>query len=443
MEGLRQFENGTPVSATNVTSEPRVGWLFLDLNSYFASVEQQLNPAFRSRPIAVVPVKTDTTCCIAVSYEAKAFGVKTGTQVGDAKRLCPAITLIEARHEVYVDYHNRIVQAVESCVPVACVLSIDEMACRLLGREQPLLTAMQLARRVKATIREQVGDTLRCSVGLAPNRYLAKVASDMEKPDGLTALTRDLLPQALLRLKLRDLVGIGGRMERRLHTHGIRNMASLLACTPEQLRQAWGGIQGERLWHWLRGTDFYDAETEHPKSIGHQHVLPPDLRTIDGSYAVAQKLLHKAAMRLRIARMWAASMTLTLHFVVPKNNARGKHSSGIPRQSWSEVLRLVECQDTQTLIEGLQKLWAMRPKGKLYQKPFMVGVTLIELVPNNLHTLGLFEQEESEQHRAQLTMTMDEINAKYGTHTLYFGGMHLARAAAPTRIAFSSIPDLF
>lgn len=443
MKDLHQSENSTFTCAANDASEPRVGWLFLDLNSYFASVEQQLDPALRGRPIAVVPVKTDSTCCIAASYEAKAFGVKTGTQVGEAKRRCPGITLIEARHEIYVEYHNRIVNAVESCVPIACVLSIDEMACRLLGREQPLLTAMQLARRVKTTIREQVGDTLRCSVGLAPNRFLAKVASDMEKPDGLTALTQDLLPQALLRLGLRDLVGIGGRMERRLHTHGIRDMASLLSCTPEQLRQAWGSIQGERLWHWLRGADFHDAETEHPKSIGHQHVLPPDLRTIDGSYAVAQKLLHKAAMRLRIAQMWAASIALTLHFVVPENNARGKHYSGIPQQSWSEALRLVECQDTQTLIEGLQKLWSMRPKGKLYQKPFMVGVTLVDLVPDNLHTLGLFEQEESEQHRAQLTVTMDEINTKYGTHTLYFGGMHLARAAAPTRIAFSSIPDLF
>ena len=102
-------------------TEPRLRWLLLDLNSYFASVEQELRPELRGRPIAVVPVMADTTCAIAASYEAKAFGVRTGTRVGDAKQMCPGIVLVEARHEVYVDYHNRIVEAVESVVPVASV----------------------------------------------------------------------------------------------------------------------------------------------------------------------------------------------------------------------------------------------------------------------------------------------------------------------------------
>jgi DNA polymerase-4 len=125
--------------------DPRLQWLFLDLNSYFASVEQELRPELRDRPLAVVPLVADTTCCIAASYEAKRYGVRTGTQVGEAKRLCPAIVLVEARHELYVDYHHRVVEAVESCLPVTSVMSIDEMACRLLGREQPLLAALELA----------------------------------------------------------------------------------------------------------------------------------------------------------------------------------------------------------------------------------------------------------------------------------------------------------
>jgi DNA polymerase-4 len=139
----------------------------------------------------------DTTVCIAASYEAKAKGVRTGTVVADAKRMCPGIVLVEARHELYVEYHHKIVEAVESCLPVTAVLSIDEMACRLMGRERPLLAAMALGRQVKARIRERVGPMLRSSVGLATNRYLAKVASDMEKPDGLVALTLDILPEAL------------------------------------------------------------------------------------------------------------------------------------------------------------------------------------------------------------------------------------------------------
>src|SRR5579875_436029 len=248
--------------APSATAEPRLQWLFLDLNSYFASVEQQLRPELRNRPIAVVPVKAETTCAIAASYEAKAYGVRTGTQVAEARRLCPGIVLVEARHEIYVEYHKRIVEAVERCVPVSAVCSIDEMACRLLGREQPLRHALELAREVKTAIRRHVGETLRCSIGLAPNRYLSKVASDMDKPDGLVALTPDILDAALRRLTPRDLPGVGARMEKRLHAAGIHTMDQLLALDRDGMRRAWGSVNGEKLWHWLRGEDFQDTALE-------------------------------------------------------------------------------------------------------------------------------------------------------------------------------------
>jgi len=293
--GERQSES--PGSALN--------WLFVDLNSYFASVEQEVRPDLRGRPVAIVPMMADTTVCIAASYEAKAFGVKTGTVVADAKRLCPDLVLVEARHEIYVDYHHRIVEAVESCLPVTAVLSIDEMACRLMGRERPLLAALELGRRVKARILERVGPMLRSSVGLATNRYLAKVASDMEKPDGLVALPLDILPEALRQLTLRDLPGIGVRTEKRLNDKGIHTMEELLALNCEQAGELWGSVWGERLWHWLRGEDFDMSETEHLKSLSHQHVLAPEMRTPEKAWAVAHKLLHKAAMRLRAGGLWA------------------------------------------------------------------------------------------------------------------------------------------
>jgi DNA polymerase IV len=211
--------------------QPAVNWLFVDLNSYFASVEQQDRPELRGKPVGVVPMLADTTCCIAASYEAKAHGVKTGTIVADARRMCPNMIFVEGRHELYVDYHHRIIEAVESCVPVAAVMSIDEMACRLMGRERPLLAALELGRKVKATIREKVGPMLRSSVGLATSRYLAKVASDMEKPDGLVALTLDMLPDALRPLTLRDLPGIGVQTEKRLNEKGIHSMDDLLSWT--------------------------------------------------------------------------------------------------------------------------------------------------------------------------------------------------------------------
>ena len=138
-----------------------VRWLYLDMNSFFASVEQEMNPALRGKPIAVVPLLADTTCCIAVSYEGKAFGVKTGTKVGDAKRMCPGIQLIEGNHENYIRYHNRIVETVESCVPVEAVCSIDEIASRLTGSQQDVSVAGALAEKIKSTIKTQVGCTRR------------------------------------------------------------------------------------------------------------------------------------------------------------------------------------------------------------------------------------------------------------------------------------------
>ncbi|MGH7594704.1 MAG: DNA polymerase thumb domain-containing protein [bacterium] len=395
-------------------------WLFLDLNSYFASIEQELRPELRGRPVAVVPVMTDATCCIAASYEAKAFGVKTGTLVSEARKLCPEIRLIEARHKLYVEYHHAIVQAVESCLAVAVVMSIDEMACRLIGSEQAVEKATAIAKNIKHAIREKVGRTLCCSVGLAPNRFLAKVASDMQKPDGLVVIRPADLPQILYSLKLNDLPGIGGRMHQRLQVYGIRTMEQLCALPKPHLKKIWSGIVGERFWHWLRGDDIVEPATQRG-TVGHSHVLPPDLRTEEGAYAVAQKLVQKAAMRLRKMSYFAGGLRLSLRFVRD--------------QSWSVQTGMVECQDTLTMLEALQMLWQQHPAGK----PLAVGATLFDLVPAHLHNLSLFEDPK----RTKLMQAMDAINAKFGTDKVYFGGIHEVKHTAPTRIAFTSIPDLF
>jgi DNA polymerase-4 len=436
---------------------PALNWLFVDLNSYFASVEQQDRPELRGRPVGVVPMMADTTVCIAASYEAKACGVKTGTIVADAKRMCPGLVLVEARHEIYVDFHRRIVEAVESCLPVTAVLSIDEMACRLMGRERPLLAALELGRRVKARIQERVGPMLRSSVGLATNRYLAKVASDMEKPDGLVALPLDILPNALRQLKLRDLPGVGARTEKHLNESGIRSMEELLALDCEHAGQLWGSVWGERLWHWLRGEDFDMTEAEHLKSLSHQHVLAPQMRTLDDAWAVAHKLLHKAAMRLRAEGLWAGSIGLAIGFAVPRGQkAPASRSSeedpspaipvssfGVPTRGWKAELRLSECQDNQTLIAALSRLWASRPAGPGFDHPYFIGVHLGGLVPDRLHTLNLFDATEDEQSRTRLLAAMDALNSKYGLGTLAPATMLTAFKAAPTRIAFHSIPELF
>jgi DNA polymerase-4 len=194
-----------------LSADSSVNWLFLDLNSFFASCEQQDRPELRGRPVAIVQMITDSTCAIAASYEAKAFGVKTGTAIWEAKKLCPNLVLVKARHQLYVQYHHRILAAIENCLPVTKVASIDEMACRLMGTERDVTMARALALKVRQTVQQQVGECMTCSIGLGPSLFLGKVASDMQKPNGLTVITKNDLPHILHRLELQDIYGITAR----------------------------------------------------------------------------------------------------------------------------------------------------------------------------------------------------------------------------------------
>jgi nucleotidyltransferase/DNA polymerase involved in DNA repair len=180
------------------TADNPVQWLFLDLSAFFASCEQQENPALRGKPVIVVQTLTDSAVAIAASYAAKAFGIKTGTLMREARQLCPDVIPIQANHRLYTDYHDRILKAVDTCMPVEKVCSIDEMACKLMGTERQVPVARELALKIKRALRDQVGECLTCSIGIAPNVFLGKVGSDLQKPDGLTVITKDNLPEILL-----------------------------------------------------------------------------------------------------------------------------------------------------------------------------------------------------------------------------------------------------
>jgi len=425
--------------------EDRFVFLHIDLNSFFASVEQQLHPEYRNRPLAVVPTNSDTTACIAASYEAKAFGVKTGTIVGEAKQKCPGIILVEGSHTEYAKFSHAIAEAVERVCPVSHTPSIDEMVCQLMGREQLPENARRIAYDIKQAIYQDVGEILRCSIGMAPNRYLAKIASDMQKPDGLIGLLPSQLPRAIAHLDLRDLPGVGARTEARLNTQGIHTMPQLLALDRQGMHKLWDSVWGDRLYHWLRGhvtgDDGAPVPSEIQKSLGHSHVLAPEHRTIPGSWAVAHKLLHKAAMRLRMEKFYAGSMALHIRFALNREQAerlRSKqHFSGLKHTGWGMEARFPDAQDTLTLLEVLQKLWQKRPQGPDFEKPFFVGVTLGRLLPESHYNPGLFADQD---RRSQLSSAIDQINLKHGHTTVHLAGMMSARDSAPTRIAFTQIP---
>jgi len=285
-------------------------WLYVDFNSYFASVEQQLRPELRGKPIAVVPVDTDATCAIAASYEAKAFGVKTGTPIWEAKKICPGIVCVLAQHERYVEYHHRILDEIDHHIPVTAVCSIDEVACRLMDNETSVERSTEIGRAIKRGLAKNVGEYVKCSIGIAPNRYLAKIATDMQKPDGMTVLQPHDLPERLFALKLRDLTGVGHNMERRLAMAGISDMRALLALDAKRMRKAWGGVLGERMWYQLRGVELPEEETSR-RTVGHSHVMAPELRDPAKAKYVARRLTLKAASRLRRMEYYAGALSLS------------------------------------------------------------------------------------------------------------------------------------
>jgi DNA polymerase-4 len=280
---------------------------------------------------------------------------------------------------------------------------------------------------------------------MAPNRYLAKIASDMQKPDGLIGLLPSQLPRAIAHLHLRDLPGVGARTEVRLNAKGIATMEQLLALDRAGMHKLWDSVWGDRLYHWLRGEETGDdgapVASGVQKSLGHSHVMAPEFRTPEGAWSIAHKLLHKAAMRLRMEKFYAGSLAVTVRFAMTKEQATRmktkRHFSGLTHSGWGMEARFRDCRDTLTLLEVLRGIWSQRPQGEDFQRPFFVGVTLRNLIPENEYQAELFADPNN---RAELSATMDKLNLKYGHTTLHFAGMLPARESAPTRIAFTQIP---
>lgn len=430
--------SGISIPVTDTLPPRPLRWLFLDLNSYFASVEQQLNPALRGKPILVAPVDSDTTVAIAASVEAKRYGIRTGTPVWEAKRLCRDLIITPARHDKYVEFHEAIVAEVWRHIPVTKVCSIDEVACRLLDNENSIEAATALAHRIKAGIRAQVGDCLTSSVGIAPNRLLAKLASDMMKPDGLVILTAEELPHRLFDMPLRDIAGIGVKMERRLAQEGINDIRQLVARRPRDAGTAWGGTNGDRLWYLLHGVDLPEKPTQ-SRSIGHSHVLSPGKRGAEPVRLTARRLALKAASRLRRKQMRARLLVLHARFEDDKS-------------SWRASAKLPATQDSFVILAALDKLFPqLHAAGRVRRGDFqvrMVGVTLCEMeaVAGEQESLfGLLDPDDPlarETRGLALSRAMDVLNEKFGRHAVSVGPIGNGRIdRVGTKIAFGRIPE--
>ncbi|HYN54472.1 MAG TPA: DNA polymerase [Methylotenera sp.] len=403
--------------------------LYVDFNSYFASVEQQVEPKLRGKPIGVLAVMAETTCCIAASYEAKAFGIKTGTGVRDARQLCPDMIFVEARPYLYVEFHHKLIEIVESCTHVEKVLSIDEMVCKLTGSQQLPENALKLAAKIKRELTKHAGEYIKCSIGIAPNTFLAKVASNMQKPDGCILIEQHELPQRLYGLKLRDLNGIGKQMEARLNRYKITTIEQLFAANRNQLQTAWGSVEGERMYDKLRGLEPHYVKNAR-SSLGHSHVMPPEQRNFRGVKAVLHRLLQKASMRMRSYDLLTSRIGVKVKF-------RGAHYERVP--SWGLESAISPTDSTLRLIEALEAFLQYYPQTE--HTPYAVGISFSGLVTAEEVARDLFQIEPLENEK-KLNNAIDKLNLKFGKNTIYFGGAHDALKDAPMRIAFSHIPDL-
>ena len=413
-------------AAQSIPPRMSLNSLLVDFNSYFASCEQQDRPELRGRPVGVVPMLADSTCLIAASGEAKKFGVKTLTNVGEAKKRIPDIVLVVARHELYIDFHHRAVTAVDEIAPVREVLSIDEMVCDLPSGYKSVERATALAHEIKRNMAKRVGEYLTVSIGIAPNTFLAKLASDMQKPNGLIILQEHDVPEKILHLPLRALHGIGESMEIRLNKQGINTIAKLYAQTPEQLRSVWGGVGGERFYARLRGEEVKDI-SHGMASISHSHVLAPVLRNQDDAYAVMNRLTQKAAMRLRKALHFTARMAIKVKF--------------LNGPSWENETRFLETQDTLDLLHALNALWVKYPKKKSLT-PLQVGVVFLDLSAEDAQSARLFDDLEQTGDKKKLNAAIDDLNLRFGKKAAYFGGAHRALDHGKIAIAFNHIPDV-
>lgn len=401
--------------------------LYLDFDSFFASAEQQLNPALRGRPVAVVPLDSPHTSVIAASRQAKPFGIKTGTSVREAKEKCPGIIFIEARPDVYVKLHNRILETIERCVPIAAVRSIDEVTCSLLASESR--EAEALVARIKRGLREEIGPVLTCSVGISVNELLAKIAAEMDKPDGFVILDHADLPGRLLDLELRDLPGISKGMAARLGEAGVTNIAGLWDLAPKHARAIWSSVEGERFVSALHGYAVEKPETV-KRMFGHGRNLPSDWRAPEKVLQCARLLTLSAARRLRRSHFRASAMS---------------YAVGTRRDSRVSLEgQFRPARDDHTFLNCLNDLHEKLVRSGEMRNISNVTVVLHDLSSEQEASGDLFDTGETMQQRWQwerVSDMLDKVRTRHGSKALNLGPVNGPGNYIGSKIAFGRIPE--
>lgn len=375
--------------------------LYIDLNSCFATIEQQARPLLRGKPLAITNRLVPNSCIITASYEAKARGVKVGMRRLEAETLCPNLIFTESEPSKYIYVHERLRAIMSDYSSSVTMKSIDEGIIDLAKapisiKERPIL---DVANELKSRLKSEIGCYMHSNVGLASNRFLAKLAAGLHKPDGLDVITKENLRTVLRPLSLTDLPGINFRLERRLKAYHINTPLDFLDAPEVVLRkQVFRSIDGTKWYKRLRGLEV-DDQLSTIKSIGRQFVL--ESKTLPQN-AVWHRLAHlceDVGYRLRSKGLYARGVYVW---------ATG-YNGCLYRPHYLATLPF--CDD-QAIITLAKQLFSTLPPGLR-----IIGITLYKLTDSPNPQISFFEQELEKPK--QVSAAVDAINRRFGARTIH------------------------
>lgn len=396
--------------------------MHLDLNSCFATIEQQANPLLRGRPMAVAAYTTASGCIIAPSVEAKKLGIKVGMRVKEGKLLCPSLLVLPPDLPKYRHVHLKMKSLLEIYTDRVVPKSIDEFVLDLESSRALEIGIVKTAREIKKRIKEAIGDWLTVSVGIAPNRFLAKLGSSLHKPDGLDEINKDNYLKIYQKLHLNDLCGIKLRNTIRLNKMGIYTVLDFYQADIVGLKAAFASICGYYWYLRLHGWEIDDVVFAR-RSYGNSFALPKPYSQLEELAPILSKLTEKMGHRMRKAGFWA----------------KGVHVSIVYRDFsfWHQGRTLTEpIFDSREIYKIAYKIMAHSP----YRKPVReLAVSCFNLNKSESSQLDLFGNLEK---RKKLVEAVDQINEKWGNFVLTPALMMGQDEVVIDRIAFGNVKEL-
>ena len=377
--------------------------LHVDLDSFFATAAQQANPSLRKKPVGIVKAK-GRSCIIAASKEAKIYGVKTGSSVFEAKKLCPSIILVCAEFEKYEDITYRFIEICQKYSPICEVFSLDECFIDITDTEKLWGNVLSIALDIQERLASEIGDYLTCSVGISHNRLLAKLASTCAKPDGIYYLDKKSVFEALDKADLTDVCGIGSGLYKRLMSIGIGDFKTLRAWPLKFLYKHFGPFWSEHLYNLARGIDNSAVIPAHEipeaKSVGRTYTTHRNLYRKDEIERLMRNLAEEAAEKARKMQLAGRYVGLSLR--------------GCEKSFYGHKTLKTYINDGNMLFKICQiilKEWS----GEYVR---FCGVTLSQLTKSKYVTTPLFPKD---QRRKNLITAVDKINDNFGTYTIFPG----------------------